>query len=121
MIELRAGFIAVSDNNIVQIWDLGRTQAYKREVIHHEDQIVKFIALDDGDYVASVARDKKIIVWNTLDCEVAVIKNTGHSDIITDMVLVNDKLLTTCFDGNIKEFRMLYKRQLTTNQYANLA
>jgi len=52
----------------------------------------------------SVGRDKKIIVWNSLDCEAIVIKNTGHGDIITDMELLNDKLITTCFDGNIKEF-----------------
>ena len=100
MVELRPGFIAVSDNNIVQIWDLGRTQSYKREVIHHEDQIVKFISLDEGDYVLSVGRDKKIIVWNSLDCEVCVIKDTGHQDIITDMELLNDKVITSCFDGN---------------------
>ena len=46
---------------------------------------MKFESLDDGDFVISVGRDKKIIVWNSLDCEAVVIKNTGHSDIITDM------------------------------------
>lgn len=35
--EVRTGLLAVSDNNIVQLWDLSRPGAYLKEVIHHED------------------------------------------------------------------------------------
>ena len=35
--ELKPGMLAVSDNNIVQVWDLARPSAYIKEVIHHED------------------------------------------------------------------------------------
>ena len=92
-----------------------------KEVIHHEDQVAKFIPVDNGDFVFSVARDKKLIFWNTQDQEAVIVKETAHSDIVTDMCLLNDKLVTTCFDGNIKIFRLLFKRQLTTNHYPNLA
>ena len=69
----------------------------------------------------TVARDKKIIFWNTHDTEAIIVKDSNHSDIITDMILLNDKLITACFDGNIKIFRLLFKRQLTTNHYPNIA
>ena len=79
------------------------------------------MAIDEGDFVFSVGRDRKIICWNATDSEQVLLKDTHHSDIITDMVLLNDKLITTCFDGDIKVFRLLFKRQLATNQYAGFA
>jgi WD40 repeat protein len=108
--ELKPGTVAVSDSNIVQIWDLNRPGTYIKEVIHHEDQIVKFVAIDNGEFVMSVGRDRKIIFWNTTDAETVFTKDSCHADIITDMILLNDKLITTCFDGDIKIFRLLFRR-----------
>ena len=70
------------------------------------------IALDRGEFIFSVGRDQKIILWNTIDTEAVFEKNTDHNDIITDMCMLNDKLVTSCFDGEVKVFRMLFKRQL---------
>lgn len=76
MVELKPGFLAVADNNIVQIWNLSKTSAYQKEIIHHEDHIVAFKSVDNGEFVFSVGRDKSIIYWNTLDAEPIFIKDT---------------------------------------------
>ena len=82
---------------------------------------MKFLTIDDGDFVFSVGRDKKIICWNVTDSEVVLTKDSQHGDIITDLILLNDKLVSTCFDGDIKIFRLLFKRQLTANHYPHIA
>ena len=49
--------VAISDNNIVQIWDLDKTTNYVKEVIYHEDQVAVMLTMDNGEYVLSVGRD----------------------------------------------------------------
>ncbi len=68
------------------------------------------LPMNEGEFVLSVGRDQKIIFWNTVDSETIFIKDTRHDDIITDMIQLNDKFVTTCFDGEIKVFKMVKKK-----------
>ena len=57
----------------------------------------------------TVARDKKIIFWNTHDTEAIIVKDSNHSDIITDMILLNDKLSPPALTA-ISRFSDFYSR-----------
>lgn len=56
--ELTESNVAVATSNVVQIWDLERTDLNIREVPFHSEMITKVIGVEQGEYFFSTGYDK---------------------------------------------------------------
>ena len=69
IVEMSENRVCIAKKNTSQIWDLTKPKKAIKEATHHSDQIARMIPLDNGEFIFSVGRDQKIILWNTIDTE----------------------------------------------------
>ncbi|CDW72487.1 UNKNOWN [Stylonychia lemnae] len=106
--ELRNYMIVASSLNKIFFWVLDNPKQPIKIFDTHTMPIHRLLTIDDGLYLLSVGGDGKLGVWRGKQQKLLYHSPRLHSEIITDVLKVGDRIITVSLDKNLKVHEIIY-------------
>jgi WD40 repeat protein len=71
--------------------------------------ITKLVRIENGRYFFSSGYDKTLAFWSANKGDCIYGQASKHSNTVTDLIRMEDKLVTTSHDGTIKIFLIRFR------------